>query len=158
MHTKHLLCTVFLTFATAATAYGATYTAQTITIFSETSSDSSIDVTDTKIITDDFSFKVPEGWAGCSVVVQGENTLELYNKTSYDTDGSGLLFTIVTYDNSDYQDLTDYSILGFCGNSTYILMNDYISTYQDSASSEYQACKDAVKTLKKSFVSFIKEQ
>lgn len=157
MRTKHILCTIFLTLATAATTYGATYTAQTITIAAETTSAEAIDVTNSKIITEDFSFKVPEGWAGCSLVIQSGDSLEIYNKTDYETDGSGLLFTIAAYDNSDYLNLPDYSILGFRDTITYVLVNDYICTYEDVESAEYQACKEAVKTLKKSFVSFITE-
>lgn len=157
MRARHILSAIFLTLAAAATTYGATYTAQTITIASETASSDAIDITDSKIITEDFSFKVPESWTGCSVVIQYEGSLEIYNKNDYETDGSGLLFTIAAYEDSDYKDLEGYSILGFCDNMTYVLVNDYTSTYEDSESAEYQACKEAVKTLKKSFVSFIKE-
>lgn len=156
MHIKQILCTVFITLSTAATAYGATYTAQTITIASVTNSeDTAIEVTNAKVITDDFSFKVPDGWAGNCIVVPETDSFELYNKTAYEADGSGLLFTIAVYDNSDYQELTDCSVLGFCGDSTYVLMDDYRDSYTED-SAEYQACEAAVKTFKKSFVSFVK--
>ncbi|MEG1144562.1 MAG: hypothetical protein RSE05_04230 [Clostridium sp.] len=157
MRAKFLLCTMLFSLTVAATAYGATYTAQTIKITSEAPSQEAIDVTDAKIITDDFSFKIPEGWVDYCSVIQCGTSLNLYNKCSYDLDGSGLLFTITAYDNSDYQDLAHYTILGFRGNTTYVLDNDYIKTYKNTASSEYQSCKEAVKTLQKSFVSFVKE-
>lgn len=157
MHVKHLFCTVFITLAVAVTAYGANYTAQTITVSTaENSEENAIEIKNSKVITDSFSFKVPDGWAGNCIVVPVDGAFALYNKTDYEADGSGLLFTIEVFDNSSYEDLTDYSVLGFCGQSTYILIDNYITSYPDSSSPEYQSCKEAVKTLKKSFVSFVK--
>lgn len=152
---KQLLCSIIITLSVAATAYGSTYTAQTIKIASSEISDTAIEITNSKVITDNFSFKVPEGWAGNCVAVHNGSSLELYNKSDYDADGSGLLFTIVPFEDSSYQDLTNYCVLGFCGNTTYVLKEDYHDTYTDTSSSEYQGCKEAVKALTKNFVSFI---
>lgn len=157
MRIKQLLCTIVLTFATAATAYGSTYTAQTIKITSDAVPTGAVNVTDTKIITDSFSIKIPDGWNGNCVAVPDEMSLSLYHKALYDMDGSGLLFTIATYEDSSYEDLPSYSILGFSGNTTYVLIDDYIDTFEDSDSAEYQACKSSVKSLKKSFVAFVQE-
>ena len=158
MRIKQLLCTIILTFTTAATVYGSTYTAQTIKITSDAVPTGAIAVTDNKIITDNFSFKIPEGWNGNCVAVPDETSLSLYNKTLYETDGSGLLFTIAAYEDSSYEDLYSYSILGFgSGTTTYVLIDNYIDTFEDSESAEYQSCKSSVKSLKKSFVTFISE-
>lgn len=157
MHIKHVLCTIMLTFATAATSYGSTYTAQTIKITSDAVPTGAIGVTDTKIITDDFSFKLPEGWSGNCVAISDGTALSLYNRALYEADGSGLLFTIASYEDSSYEELASYSILGFGVDTTYVLVDNYIDTFEDTDSAEYQTCKNSVKSLKKSFVAFINE-
>lgn len=157
MRIRQLVCTIFITLAATATAYGDTYTAQTITAASESDFETVIELTNAKVITDDFSFKVPDDWTGSCILVPDGEILEIYDKTYYEEDGSGLLFTITAYSDSSYQDLTGGSILGFCGNMTFVLEENYTDTFEDDTSSEYLACKKASKTLKKSFVSFIKD-
>lgn len=157
MRTKFLLCTVMLTFAAATTTYAASYTAQTIKATAETVTDTVIETTKEKIITEDFSFKIPEGWAGHCVLLHNGDSLELYQKAAYEADGTGLLFTIEPYEDSGYLELSDYSIVGFLGSETYVLKHDYINTFEDTASAEYQSCQAAEKILKKSFVTFVTE-
>lgn len=157
MRMKQLLCTLILMSAATFTAYGASYTAQTVKISAVAADIVATDITDTKIITDSFSFKIPGGWEGNCVLVQDDNCWEIYNKASYDYDGSGLLYTIAAYDNFDYLNLSDYCILGWRGNTTYVLESDYIDTIADEASAEFQACKAAKKIFKDGFVTFINE-
>ena len=48
-------------------------------------------------------------------MVADGSSYEIYNKTAYEEDGSGLLFSIICYEDVDYQDLKGCSILGFYG-------------------------------------------
>ena len=67
------------------------------------------------------------------------------------------VFSIICYEDVDYQDLKGCSILGFYGNKTYILESWYDEFLEDTTSREYKACAEASKVLKKSFVSIVKE-
>lgn len=157
MYVKHLLCTMLLTVSVATTAFGANNTTQTINAFSENNSEEAIELTGSKVITDDFSFKMPDSWKGNCILIQYEDSLEVYDKISYEEDASGLLFAISVYDDSEYLDLSDYTVLGFCGNRTYVFEDHFSDLIEDMSSSEYKACKEAGKTVRKSFVAFIKD-
>lgn len=154
MGLKHSLFTALFILSFTITAYAAN-SPQTIHAFSE--SNTVVELTGSKIITDNFSFKMPERWKGSCVLVQNQDSWELYKKASYEENGSGLLFTISVQETNEYQGLSDYTILGFCGNKTYLLERNYTSTLEDSMASEHKSCRQAEKTIKKTFVSFIKD-
>lgn len=158
MTIKHLVCTTLLTLSLAMTTYGAVNTTQTITAASEDQSGDAIELTGSKVITDDFSFKVPDDWKGACMLIQDGDNLEVYDKTAYDEDGSGLLFTIAVYEDTSYRDLAGCTVLGFCGNRTYILEDQYSADAEDYSDAEYKIYEKAVKAVKKSFVALVKEE
>ena len=55
-----------------------------------------------------------------------------------------------------YRDLNGCTILGFCGNKLFILDPHYDEQYA-SDSEEYAKCKEIVTSIKKSFISYIKD-
>ena len=157
MRFRTIICTALLALTFSVTAFGAENTAQVVSFGHSVDTDAAIELTGSKVITDDFSFKMPDGWSGNCVMVADGSSYEIYNKTAYEEDGSGLLFSIICYEDVDYQDLKGCSILGFYGNKTYILESWYDEFLEDTTSREYKACAEASKVLKKSFVSIVKE-
>lgn len=158
MTIRHILCTALITFSLAMTAYGAVNIPQTITAASEEPSDGVIELTGNKVITDNFSFKVPDGWKGACLMIQDGDNLEVYDKAAYEEEeGSGLLFTIAVYEDTGYQELAGCTILGFCGNKTYILENQYSEDSEGYSEEEFKIYEKAVKAVKKSFVALIEE-
>lgn len=158
MTIKYLLCSTILTCSLTMTAYGAVSTPQTITAASSNQSSDVIELTGTKVITDYYSFKVPENWKGtCLMILDGDN-LEVYDKAAYEQEeGSGLLFTIAAYEDASHQALQNVPILGFCNNTAYVLEEntaDEPDSASDMAGKNYDK---AIKSIKKSFVTFVKD-
>lgn len=154
MRIRTFICAAVMSMAFSATSFGAEHTAQ---IVSFGNADAAIELTGSKVITDDFSFKMPDGWSGNCIMVPGDSSYEIYDKDAYEEDGSGLLFSITWYEDINFEDLKGCSILGFYDNRTYILESRYGDFLEDPTSKEYKACNEATKVLKKSFVSFVKE-
>lgn len=158
MTMKYLLCSTLLTCSLTMTAYGAANIPQTITAASVDQSSDVIELTGTKIITDHYSFKVPDNWKGSCLLVQNGDNLEVYDKAAYmEDEGSGLLFTIAAYEDASHQDLQNTLILGFCGNTTYVLEKDAaqdLDAYSETAGKNYDK---AIKSVKKSFVTLVKD-
>ncbi len=157
MRFRTLICTALMALTFSVTAFGAEHTAQVVSFGQSVDSDAAIELTGSKVITDDFSFKMPSGWSGNCVIVPGESVYEIYDKIAYEEDGSGLLFSIICYEDVDYKDLQGCSILGFYDNKTYILEPEYKDYLEDTSSKEYKSCQEATKVLKKSFVTIVKE-
>lgn len=155
MRFRAFICAAVMALTFSATAFGAEHTAQVVSFSLD--ADAAVELTGSKVITDDFSFKMPDGWSGNCIMVPGDSSYEIYDKTLYEEDGSGLLFSITCYEDVDYKDLEGCSILGLYDNKTYVLEAYYDEYLEDSTSREYKACKEATKVLKKSFVSFVKE-
>lgn len=65
-------------------------------------------------------------------------------------------FRILAFEDTHYRDLNGCTILGFCGNKIFILDPHYDEQYA-SDSEEYTQCKEIVTSLKKSFISYIKD-
>lgn len=157
MRFRTFICTAFFTAALTISAQAAGQSVQVLSFGSESSSELAIELNGSKVITDDFSFKVPDGWKGNCVLVQDGDVYDIYDKTAYNEDGSGLLFTIACYEDVDYNDLRGCSILGFYDNRTYVLESYYEDFLEDKDTAEYKACQDASRILKKSFISYVKE-
>lgn len=137
-------------------SYAADYSAQVVS-FSESETDGlSIELTGSKVITDDFSFKLPSGMFSKLVMVQNGNSYEVYEKKAYESDDDGLIFSILTFEDTHYRDLKGCTILGFSGNKLFILDTNYEELYNED-SEEYAKCKEIVTLLKRSFVSYIKD-
>lgn len=158
MTMKYLLCSTILTCSLTMTAYGAANIPQTITAASADQSSDVIELTGTKVITDRFSFKVPENWKGACLLIQDGDDLEVYDKAAYmEDEGSGLLFTIAACEDASHQDLQNAVILGFCGNTTYVLEEnsaEELDSYPEAAGKNYGK---AIKSIKKSFVTLVKD-
>lgn len=157
MHIRTFICTALFTLALSMTVFAEDHSAQVVSFCEETDTVLAIELTGQKVITEDFSFKMPKDWGGSCLMVPAESGYDIYSKAAYEEDGSGLLFTIACYEDVDYKDLQGCSILGFCENRTYILESYYDDFYEDSSEAGYQQCEEASKLLKKSFVSYIKE-
>lgn len=112
----------------------------------EAASNEAIPMTGSKIVTDDFSFVVPERWTGKCVVLPTEQGLEVYDQDDYERDGSGFMFSISVYGDDSYSSLEDYTVLGFCGSETFVL--------DTSGADESKSVKKGLKELQETFVAF----
>ena len=156
MKLKALICTAFFAITCSVTSFGAENTAQVVS-FSEESDGMAVELTGSKVITEDFSYKLPRDFGRSCVIVPDSRSQEIYDKEAYEEDGSGLLFTISCYEDVDYRSLAGCDVLGFCGNKTYILERNYIDFFEDSDCEESKACDEASRQLKKSFVALVSE-
>ena len=150
---RNFACTLVLTFSFAGTAFGADAAAVPQTLSADmvtAASNEAVPLTGSKVITDEFSFEVPERWAGECVIIQNDDGLDMYDKESYEADGSGLMFSIVRCSDDSYTSLESYSILGFCGSDTFIL---------DTSESENdnKSLKKGLRELQISFVAVVGE-
>lgn len=137
-------------------AYAADYSAQVVSFSKNEPDEFSIELTGSKVITDDFSFKIPSSMYSKLVMVQNENSYDIYEKKAYQDDKDGLIFSILTYEDTHYRDLNGCTILGFSGNKLFILDTHYDELYTTD-SDEYTKCQELVTSLKRSFVSYIKD-
>lgn len=149
MGLKTFACALALTLSYTVTAFGAEPQTALQTLSSdvvEAASNEVIPMTGSKIVTDDFSFVVPERWTGKCVVLPTEQGLEVYDQEDYESDGSGFLFSISVYEDDSYSSLEDYAILGFCGSETFVL--------DTSKADESKSVKKGLKELQETFVAF----
>ncbi len=137
-------------------SYAADYSAQVVSFSQDEPDNISVELTGSKVITDDFSFKLPTGMYSKLVMVQNGDSYEIYDKKAYEANDDGLLFSILTYEDTHYRDLNGCTILGFSGNKIFILDKNYTELY-DEDSEEYNEAKEIVTSLKRSFVSYIKD-
>lgn len=148
---KTMACAFTLALSFTATAFGAEAAAIPQTLSSDivtAASNEAVPLTGSKVITDDFSFVVPARWAGKCIILQDDDRLDMYDKTAYETDRSGLMFSIITYSDDSYTSLDSYSILGFCGSDTFIL--DTSNVYGDKT-----GIKKGLRELQESFVAVV---
>lgn len=149
MGLKTFACALALTLSYTATAFGAEPQTALQTLSSDTvaaTSNEAIPMTGTKIVTDDFSFVVPERWTGKCVVLPTEQGLEVYDQDDYEDDGSGFMFSISIYEDDSYSSLEHYAVLGFCGSDTFIL--------DTSEADGSKSMKKGLKELQETFVAF----
>ena len=149
MGLKTFACALALTLSYTATAFGAEPQTALQTLSSDTvaaASKEAIPMTGTKIVTDDFSFVVPERWTGKCVVLPTEQGLEVYDQDDYEDDGSGFMFSISIYEDDSYSSLEDYAVLGFCGSDIFIL--------DTSEADKSKSMKKGLKELQETFVAF----
>ena len=166
MQLRTLICSAALVFAVAVPVFADTAVVaepyQVVSFSEEPDPELAIELNSQKIITDSFSFKGPDDWRGsCVMAYEGDN-LNIYDKTAYAEDGSGLLFTISCYEDVDYRVLKGCTILGFCENRIYILeahYQDYLDGIEDPEAGEkaVKTCEEAARYLKKHFVTYVKD-
>lgn len=156
MKSKIFFCAALAAALYITPSYAADYSAQVVS-FSQSELDNlSIELTGSKVITDDFSFKLPSRTFSKLIMVQDGNSYKVYEKNSYEKDGNGLLFEILTFEDTHYRDLKGCTILGFSGSKLFILNTHYSESYAEG-SEEYVRCEEIVTSLKRSFVSYIKD-
>ena len=106
MRFRTIICTALLALTFSVTAFGAEHTAQVVSFGHSVDTDVAIELLPVqRLLQTIFSFKMPDGWSGNCVMVADGSSYEIYNKTAYEEDGSGLLFSIICYEDVDYQDL-----------------------------------------------------
>ena len=149
MKSKLFLCAALAAALYVTPSYAADYSAQVVS-FSQEDPDNS------KVITDDFSFKLPSQSFSRLIMVPNGDSYEVYEKKAYEANGGGLLFRILAFEDTHYRDLNGCTILGFCGNKIFILDPHYDEQYA-SDSEEYAKCNEIVTSLKKSCISYIKD-
>ena len=148
MKSKLFLCAALAAALYVTPSYAADYSAQVVSFSQEDPDNLSIELTGSKVITDNFSFKLPsQEFSRLIMVPSGD---------SYEANGGGLLFRILAFEDTHYRDLNGCTILGFCGNKIFILDPHYDEQYA-SDSEEYTQCKEIVTSIKKSFISYIKD-
>ena len=157
MRFKTWICTALFTLIFCTSALAGPGSVQVVSFSQENTEELVIELTGTKVITEDFSFKFPEDWNHTCLLIPSGNSYEIYEKETYESDGSGLLFSIDCLEDAPLQELADCSILSFCGNRTYILVPHYEEPEEEIPEEFYASCEAAVRTLKKSFVALIRE-
>ena len=156
MNFRTIICSAAASILFAMPAFAAD-SIQVLSFSEQNSDDFSIKLTGSKVITDDFSFKIPKEWSSELVMTQNGVSYDIYDRASYEEDGSGLLFSIASLEDMDYQFLEECTILGFYGNRTSVLIPYFHEIYEDVESDDFKACQDAFNSIRESFVSYIRE-
>ena len=156
MKSKLFLCAALAAALYVTPSYAADYSAQVVSFSQEDPDKREIASNDAKVLTVDFSFNLPSQAFSRLIMVSSGDSYEVYEKTAYEANGGGLLFRILAFEDTHYRDLNGCTILGFCGNKLFILDPHYDEQYA-SDSDEYAKCKEIVTSLKKSFISYIKD-
>lgn len=116
-----------------------------------------LNISGTKILTNDFSFQLPDHWANFCTVSAEDGDCEIYVKNDSSEEESELLFSIESCEETDWEELADSAILGFRGSRTYLLIPHYRDLEEEPSGALRRFCKKAEKLIKKSFVSYITE-
>ena len=146
MKSKLFLCAALAAALYVTPSYAADYSAQVVSFSQEDPDNLSIELTGSKVITDDFSFKLPSQSFSRLIMVPNGDSYEVYEKTAYEANGGGLLFRILAFEDTHYRDLNGCTIL-----------DPHYDEQYASDSEEYTQCKEIVTSLKKSFISYIKD-
>ena len=158
MHFKTFFCAALFTAMLSMNVLAGEHSAQMVSFSGEPGDSAAIRLTSQKVITESFSFKMPKDWDGQCVLVPYEDGCDIYDRAAYEADGSGLLFTIACYENIESEELQEYTILGFCNDKTYVLESYYEDFYDEAEDGAQPDFEEAARLIKKSFVSYIKEE
>ncbi len=94
-----------------------------------------------------FDFRLPTYWTGKFVVDVYENHEDFYEKTSFDENGTGLVFSIYAYEDKSYKKEHDnYRYLCYSEDleKHYVLVYPDEETYIESAQEIYNNLKEAI--------------
>ena len=105
MKSKLFLCAALAAALYVTPSYAADYSAQVVSFSQEDPDNLSIELTGSKVITDDFSFKLPSQSFSRLIMVPNGDSYEVYEKTAYEANGGGLLFRILAFEDTHYRDL-----------------------------------------------------
>ena len=145
MKSKLFLCAALAAALYVTPSYAADYSAQVVSFSQENPDNLSIELTGSKVITDDFSFKLPSQAFSRLIMVPSGDSYEVYEKTAYEANGGGLLFRILAFEDTHYRDLNG------------CILDPHYDEQYASDSEEYTQCKEIVTSIKKSFISYIKD-
>lgn len=110
MKSKLFLCAALAAALYVMPSYAADYSAQVVSFSQEDPDNLSIELTSSKVITDDFSFKLPSQAFSRLIMVPSGDSYEVYEKTAYEANGGGLLFRILAFEDTHYRDLNGCTI------------------------------------------------
>ena len=105
MKSKLFLCAALAAALYVTPSYAADYSAQVVSFSQEDPDNLSIELTGSKVITDDFSFKLPSQSFSRLIMVPNGDSYEVYEKKAYEANGGGLLFRILAFEDTHYRDL-----------------------------------------------------
>lgn len=94
-----------------------------------------------------FDFRLPVFWRGKYIVDVHENHEDFYEMTSFEEDGTGLLFSIYAYDDKSYKkEHNDYRYLAYHEDlgKHYIFVYPDEEKYIESAEQVYNDLKEAL--------------
>lgn len=103
-----------------------------------------------------FDFRLPGYWEGKFVVDVFENHEDFYEKTSFNEDGTGLVFSIYSYDDKSYKKKhKSYRRLSYNEElgKYYILVYPDEEKYIESAEKTYIDMKEAISVVLYTFTS-----
>lgn len=84
MKSKLFLCAALAAALYVTPSYAADYSAQVVSFSQEDPDNLSIELTGSKVITDDFSFKLPSQEFSRLIMVPNGDSYEVYEKTAYE--------------------------------------------------------------------------
>lgn len=103
----------------------------------------------------EFSIEFPNDWKGRYVEKRLDNGgMIVFQRSSYEKMGDGMLFAISIYDNGDYINEPDYEILGYDGARVYAMLRPTdVAFYweDDNIREEYQRMDRELEAVKASF-------
>ena len=94
-----------------------------------------------------FDFRIPQFWRGKFIADVFDNHEDFYEITSYEEDGTGLLFSIYAYDDKSYKKEHDnYRYLAYHEDlqKHYVLVYPDEEKYIESAEEVYNDLKEAI--------------
>lgn len=106
--------------------------------------------------TNHYKFRLPKYWKGKYIVSVTERREDFYESNSYDKDETGLLFSILEYEDKSYKkDLKgrDYIYLGYDKRFElhYIFLMPEEEKYPEEFKEQYEALKEGIHIAKRTF-------
>lgn len=97
-----------------------------------------------------YDFRLPQYWQGRYIVDVFEDHEDFYEITSYEEDGTGLVFSIYAYDDKSYKkNHKNYTYLGYNEDleKTYVLVYPDEETYIEGSEEVYNNLKMAIQIV-----------
>ncbi len=110
-------------------------------------------------LADHYEFRLPNFWKGKHIIDVFKGREDFYEVTSYDTDGTGLLFSIIEYEDESYKkDLKgkNYTYLGHSElyNLHFVLLLPDEEKYVEEATEQYADLKKGINIAKSTFTIY----
>ena len=110
-------------------------------------------------ITDHYQFRLPNFWKGKHVIDVFKGREDFYEINSYDTDGTGLLFSVLEYEDKAYKkDLKgkNYTYLGYSElyKLHFVMLFPDEENFTQDAQEQYEDLKKGLKVAKSTFTIY----